>query len=80
MPSHLLACSLANTTCAIINIMTALIFIIVSWLHAFFLVVVVPSSLMLVVVAVNACFQHDFVISNERKLVGSCEIDRKLFF
>ena len=35
----LLACSLANTTCATINIMTTLIFIIVSLLHAFFLVV-----------------------------------------
>ena len=35
----LLACYLANANCAVMNIMTALIFIIVSWLHAFFLVV-----------------------------------------
>ena len=43
----LLVCCLANTTCAIMNIMTALIFIIliVSRLHAFFLVVLVRSSL-----------------------------------
>ena len=43
----LLVCYLANATCAIINIMTNLIFIIliVSRLHAFFLVVAVRSSL-----------------------------------
>ena len=45
----LLACYLANTTCAITNIMTTLIFIIVSRLHAFFLVVVVRSSLQVLV-------------------------------
>ena len=42
----LLACSLANATCAIANVMTALIFIIVSRLHAFSLVVVVCSFLL----------------------------------
>ena len=41
----LLSCSLANTTCAIMNIMTTPIFIFVSWLHAFFLVVVVRSEM-----------------------------------
>ena len=42
----LLACTLANTTCAIINIMTTLIlsFLIVSWSYGFFLVVVVHHS------------------------------------
>ena len=57
----LLACSLANTTCAIVNIMTTLIFVIliVSRLHAFFLVVVVRSSLHVpVVVAIIPYFQH----------------------
>ena len=55
----LLACYLANTTCAITNIMTALIFIIVSRLHAFFLVVAVRSFLhVLVSVAVNYYFQQ----------------------
>ena len=51
----LLACSLANAACAIANIVTAPIFIIVSWLHAFFLVVVVVHSFLhiLVVVVVN---------------------------
>ena len=57
----LLACYLANTTCAIINAMTALIFIIliVSRLHAFFLVAPVRSSLhvLLAVVAISY-FQH----------------------
>ena len=53
------ACSLANTSCAIANIMTALIFIIVSRLHAFFLVVAVRSSLhVLVAVLTISCFQH----------------------
>ena len=55
----LLVCYLANATCAIINIMTTLIFIIVSRLHAFFLVVPVRLSLhVLVVVAVIYYFQH----------------------
>ena len=57
----LAVCYLANTTCAIINIMTTLIFIIliVSQLHAFFLVVAVRSSLhVLVVVAVIPYFQQ----------------------
>ena len=55
----LLVCYLANATCAIINIMTTLIFIIVSRLHAFFLVVVVRSFLhTLMVVAENYYFQH----------------------
>ena len=58
----LLVCYLANTTCAIINIMTALIFIIliVSRSHAFFLVVPVPvhSSRHVLVVAVISYFQH----------------------
>ena len=57
----LLACYLANATCAIINIMTALIFIIliVSRSHAFFVVVPVRSSLhVLVAVAAILYFQH----------------------
>ena len=55
----LLACSMANATCAIKNIMTTLIFIIVSRLHAFFLVDVVRLSLhVLMVVAVIPYFQH----------------------
>ena len=55
----LLACYLANATCAIANIMTTLIFIIVSRLHPFFLVVPVRSSLhVLVVVAVISYFQQ----------------------
>ena len=55
----LLACYLANATCAIANIMTALIFIIVSRPHARFPVVVAHSSLhMLVAVAANSYFQH----------------------
>ena len=54
----LLACYLANTTCAITNIMTTLIFIIVSRSHAFFLVVAVRSFLVLMAVAANCCFQH----------------------
>ena len=55
----LLACYLANANCAVMNIMTALIFIIVSWLHAFFLVVAVCSfPQVLMAVAVNCYFQH----------------------
>ena len=57
----LLVCSLANATCAITNIVTALIFVIliVSRLHAFFLVVAVCSFLqVLMVVAVIPYFQH----------------------
>ena len=58
----LLAC-LANATCAITNIMTTLIFIIVSRSHAFFLVVPVRSSLhVLVVVVVISYFQHAVVL------------------
>ena len=54
----LLACCLANAACAVMNIMTTLIFIIV--LHAFFPVVVVGLSLHEpVVVAVNPCFQQN---------------------
>ena len=40
----LLACHVANAACAIMNIMTTLIFIIVSRLPAFFPLVVVRSS------------------------------------
>ena len=57
----LLACYLANAACAIANVMTALIFIIliVSLAHAFFLVVPVRSSLhTLMVVAGISYFQH----------------------
>ena len=55
----LLACYLANAACAIINVMTALIFIIVSRPHAFFLVVPVRSFLhALVAVAAILYFQH----------------------
>ena len=62
----LLVC-LVNTTCAIINIMTTLIFIIVSRLHAFFLVVPIHSSLhLLVVVAVISYFQQG---------LGICAVD-----
>ena len=60
----LLVC-LANATCAIINIMTTLIFIIliVSRLHAFFLVVPIRSSLhVLVAVAVISYFQHSDIV------------------
>ena len=59
----LLACYLANANCAIMNVMTALIFVIliVSQLHAFFLVVVVRSSLhALMAVAAIPCFQQSF--------------------
>ena len=38
----LLACCLVNATCAVANVMTTLIFIIVSRLHAFFLVAYCP--------------------------------------
>ena len=60
----LLVCSVVDATCTIMNVMTALIFIIVSLSHAFFPVVVVHSSFLhaLVVVAVNSYFQH--LISN----------------
>ena len=57
----LLACCLADATCAIMNIVATLIFIIliVSRSHAFFLVVAVPSSLhALMVVGVISYFQH----------------------
>ena len=57
----LLACYLANANCAIMNVMTALIFVIliVSQLHAFFLVVPIRSSLhALVVVEVISYFQQ----------------------
>ena len=57
----LLVCCLANATCAVTNIVTALIFIIliVSWSHAFFLVVPVRSFLhVLVAVAAISCFRH----------------------
>ena len=57
----LLVCYLANTTCAITNIMTTLIFIIliVSQSHAFSLVVPIRSSLhVLVEVAVISYFQQ----------------------
>ena len=49
----LLACYLANATCAIINIMATLIFVIliISQLHAFFLVVAVRSFLHVLVAA-----------------------------
>ena len=54
----LLVCSLANTTCAVANIMANLIFTIVSLLHAFFLVVPIRSSLHAPVeVAVISYFQ-----------------------
>ena len=54
-----LACSLVDAACAIANIVTALIFINVSWLHAFSLVFVIRSFLhVLMAVAVNHCFQH----------------------
>ena len=54
-----LAHSLANVVCAIANVVIALIFIIVSRLHAFFLVVPIRSSLhALVVVAVISYFQQ----------------------
>ena len=52
---------LANTACAVTNIMTTLILIIliVSRSHAFFLVIAVCSSLqVLVAVAVISYFQH----------------------
>ena len=53
------ACYLANATCTVTNVVTALIFIIDSRLHAFFLVVAAWSSLhVLVAVAVIPCFQH----------------------
>ena len=56
---HLLACSLANAACAIMNVMTTLIFIIVSRLHAFSLLVVVFSFLhALMVLAVNCYFSN----------------------
>ena len=58
----LLACYLANATCAIMDVVAALIFIIliVSRSHAFCLVVPVRSSLhALVVVAVISYFQHN---------------------
>ena len=55
----LLVSSLANATCANINIMTTLIFTIVSLLHAFSLVVVVHSFLdVLVTVVVNCYFKQ----------------------
>ena len=71
----LLVCSLANTACAIVNIMTTLIFIIVSWLHVFFLVVAARSLLhVLVVVAVNYYFQHfhDSVQTTDLSSLWSC--------
>ena len=77
----LLACCLANTTCAIINIMTTLIFIIliVSRLHAFFLVVPIRSSLhVLVVVAVICYFQHGLADTNAIGVVRAlCEKNRE---
>ena len=57
----LIACYLADAACPVMNVMTALIFIIliVSRLHAFFLVVPVRSSLhALMVVAVISYFQQ----------------------
>ena len=57
----LLACYLANAACAIMNVVTALIFIIliVSRSHAFFLVAPVRSFLhALVAVAATSYFQH----------------------
>ena len=59
----LLACYLANVTCTITNIMTALIFIIVSW----FPVVVARSCIhVLVAVAVNPCFQQAVLFWHKR--------------
>ena len=58
----LLACHLADAACAVMNVVTALIFIIliVSWSHAFFLVVPVGSFLhVLVVFAVISYFQQN---------------------
>ena len=56
----LLACSLANAACAVINIMTALIFVIISRSHAFLLVVAVRSFLRaLMAVVANCHFQHE---------------------
>ena len=53
----LLACYLANATCAIMNVMHTPIFIIVSQSHAFFPVCVVRSPPhVFVAVAVNPCF------------------------
>ena len=57
----LLACYLANATCAIANVVTTLIFVIliVSRSHAFFLVVAIGSFLhALMVVAVISYFQQ----------------------
>ena len=71
----LLVCYLANTTCAIINIMTTLIFIILnaSRLHAFFLVVPVRSFLhVLVAVAVISYFQHQLIKSSHDSMFQSC--------
>ena len=48
-------CHAANTACAVVVIMTPLIFIIVSHLHAFLVLVIVHP---LVVVEVILCFQH----------------------
>ena len=66
----LLVCYLANTTCAIINIMTTLIFIIliVSRLHAFSLVVPIRSFLhVLVEIAVISYFQHSMLNNSSGK-------------
>ena len=77
----LLACSLANATCAIINIMTILIFIIVSWSHAFFLLVVVHSSL-----APRACgscgkllFPKAYITAGSACVAGQHERSGKLY-
>ena len=64
MADLLLVCYLANATCAIINIMTTLIFIIliVTPSHAFFLVFAVRSSLhVLMAVAVILYFHHSAI-------------------
>ena len=76
----LLACSLANATCAIMNIMTTLIFIIISWLHAFSLVVVVRSFLhVLMVVAVNYYFWQWCLEVKPKDVVRKCLVQNIAF-
>ena len=80
----LLACYVANTACAIIVIVTSLIFIIVSPSHAFLLVVLIHMFChTLVAVEALLCFQHtpavqsnDFVQPGMLLVIFPCQMPR----
>ena len=73
----LLACYLANANCAAMSIVTSLTFIIliVSWLHAFFLVV--PARLSLVSELLVACGTCLSIVGGKGNSGITCEPVKK---